>query len=224
MKNLLKRIAALMPARWQAEMKRLHFARQIRKGDFVTDEPEFKILDRFVSPGDWVVDIGANVGHYTKRFSELVGARGRVIAFEPVPATFSILSANAELFLHPNVTLINAAVSDRMDIASMTIPDLPTGLTNYYEARLSAPSGNGLSVLTLSLDRIGFDRRIAVIKIDVEGHEAFSLAGMEQLLKRDHPVLIVETGSQKVVETVEGWGYRSERMKNSPNILFKPAG
>jgi len=223
MKKLLKRIAAQLPARWQAEMKRLHFARQIRKGAFATDEPEFRLLHQLVSPGDWVVDIGANVGHYTRRFSELVGARGRVIAFEPVPATFSILSANAELFPHPNVTLINAAVSDRMELASMSMPKLPTGLTNYYEARLSTPSADGLSVLTLALDQLGFDRRISVIKIDVEGHEAFSLAGMEQLLKRDHPVLIVETASPEVVGRVEGWGYRADRIENSPNVLFKPA-
>ena len=48
-----------------------------------------------VSPRDWIVDVGANVGHYTKRLSELVGPKGRVIAFEPILETFSILSESA---------------------------------------------------------------------------------------------------------------------------------
>ncbi len=220
--SLLKKIAARLPHRWQTEMKRIHFGRQIRKNTFATDEPEYKILARLIKPGDWVVDIGANVGHYTKRFSELVGPNGRVIAFEPVPTTFSLLAANVELFAHPNVTLINAAVSDRMDLAGISIPKLPTGLTNYYEARLSPSAGSVLSVLTLALDQFCPGQRISLIKMDTEGHEAFCLSGMEKLLARDHPVLIVETNSEKVIGKLGGMGYRSERLPNSANVLFEP--
>lgn len=49
-----------------------------------------------MAPGDWALDIGANVGHYTKRMSDLAGPEGRVIAFEPVPDTFAVLCANAQ--------------------------------------------------------------------------------------------------------------------------------
>ena len=218
--SLIKKIAARLPHRWQAELKRIHFGRQIRKGIFLTHEPEYQILSRLVRPGDWVIDIGANVGHYTQRLSELVGVHGRVIAFEPVPTTFSLLAANVELFSLPNVTLINAAVSDTMDLAGISMPKLPTGLTNYYEARLSPVGGNTLSVLTLSLDQLGIDRPISLIKMDTEGHEAFCLAGMEKLLARDHPTLIVETNSDEVVAKLARSGYSSERMPGSPNVLF----
>ena len=129
---MLKRIAARLPSRWQTELKRIHFARQINRGAFVTDEPEYEVLDRYVKRGDWVIDIGANVGHYTKRFSELVGPQGRIIAFEPVPTTFSILAANVELFACSNVSLINAAVSDHVDVVGMEIPTFSAGLANYY--------------------------------------------------------------------------------------------
>src|SRR5215470_17062957 len=110
--NLLKRIAATLPAVWQNELKRVHFRNQIRHNRFVTDEPEYSILPTLISAGDWVIDVGANVGHYTKRFSELVGPTGRVIAFEPVPETFALLAANLQVLPKTNATLINAAVSD----------------------------------------------------------------------------------------------------------------
>ena len=93
MNVVLKKIAARLPLRIQQELKRLFFAYQIRANRFFTAEKEFAIVDRLVSPGDWVLDIGANIGQYTKRFSDLVGHSGRVIAFEPVPDTFELLTS-----------------------------------------------------------------------------------------------------------------------------------
>ena len=218
---LLKKLAARLPHRWQTELKLIHYRRQINKGNFVTDEPEYKILNNFISAGDWVVDIGANVGHYTKRFSELVGAHGRVIAFEPVPTTFSILSANIQLFAHPNVTLINAAASDKLDVVGMSMPKFSTGLTNYYEAHLSSTADSALSVLTMSLDSLCINRDVALVKIDAEGHEASVLDGMRKLIEESHPVLIVETGSKQLIADLTALGYVSERLHNSPNVLFR---
>lgn len=220
--SLLKRIAAQLPNRWQTELKRIYFGRQIRKGSFLTDEPEYKLLHNFICSGDWVIDIGANVGHYTKRFSELAGPNGRVIAFEPVPTTFSILSANVQLFAHTNVTLVNAAVSDKLDVVGMDIPKFSTGLINYYEAHLSSPTASELSVLTLSLDSLCINNHIALIKIDAEGHELFVLNGMQNLLEKHHPVLIVETSSKEVSENLSRLGYTQEILQHSPNIIFKP--
>lgn len=220
--QIYKQLAARLPYRWQTELRRIHYKRQINKGIFVTDEPEYAILHSFLKTGDWVIDIGANVGHYTKRFSELVGKSGRVIAFEPVPTTFSILSANTQMFAHPNVSLINAAVSDKIDVVGMSIPAFSTGLTNYYQAQLSSTSGNDLSVLTMSLDSLGINQRIALVKIDAEGHEAFVLNGMWELINTSRPVLIVETGSQDVIGKLKALGYVPEIMKGSPNVLFKP--
>ena len=220
--SILKQLVAHFPNRWQTELKRIHFGRQIRKGTFITDEPEYKILSQMINPGDWVIDIGANVGHYTKRFSELVGAPGRVIAFEPVPTTFSLLSANVELFSYSNVTLINAAVSNKLEVAGMSIPKFSTGLTNYYEAHISPKKNKELSVLTITLDSLCINQHIALIKIDTEGHESFVLSGMEQLLENYHPILIIETSSEDLVNRLSTFGYTSEKIQKSPNILFKP--
>jgi FkbM family methyltransferase len=220
---LLKQIAARLPLRWQIALKRLRYARQIRTGTFATDEPEYGLLPELVRPGDWVLDVGANVGHYTKRLSELVGPRGRVIAFEPTPTTFSLLAANVQLFAHPNVTLINAAVSDKTDLVGMAIPKFDSGLVNYYEAHLSPAEDCALSALTLSLDSLRLDRRIALVKIDAEDHESAVLDGMEKLIGQHHPVLIVETGSPNVVARLQAWGYVPEKLAGSPNYLFRPA-
>src|SRR5882672_8138422 len=151
--QVLKRIAARLPASAQHELRRLFFRRQIRRQGFFTDEKEYALLDRFLGAGDWALDIGANVGQYTMRMAELVGPSGRVIALEPVPDTFSLLAANTRLFAHANVSLLNVAASDRVALADMQIPRFASGLSNYYQARLSACKG-GLTVLTLPIDKL----------------------------------------------------------------------
>lgn len=236
----LKRLAASLPMSWQHEIKRRRFKRQIRQGAFATDEPEFELLPDLIESGDWVIDVGANVGHYTKRFSDLVGRHGRVVALEPVPATFSLLASNAQAFAHENVTLLNAAASDRTATVGMRIPRFDTGLTNFYMAHIEGAAGapseqtasgsmeaidvsaDPLEVMTFPLDSLGLEQDVALVKIDAEGHEAAVLAGMHNLLETSRPTLIVETQSEQVVADLKAIGYRHKRLDHSPNIVFQP--
>lgn len=223
---LLKRLAARLPQLWQYELKHFYYGLQISKHRFFTTEPEYALLSTLLSPGDCVIDVGANVGHYTRRFSELVGKNGRVIAFEPVPETFAVLAGNVQLFPFSNVTLINAAISDKEAFAGISTPLFKTGLKNLYMAHLihdTDEQQEGLQVMTLRLDPLNIPRRVSLVKIDVEGHEAFALQGMADLLQRDHPTLIVETDSSEVEASLSSMGYLAERLDGSPNILFRPA-
>jgi FkbM family methyltransferase len=145
---------------------------------------------------------------------------GRVIALEPVPDTFALLAANARLFAHANVSLVNAAASDRTATVRFEIPRFPHGLPNYYQARLTSNSA-GLAVLALPVDALALPVTVRLVKIDVEGHELAVLRGMRRLLERDHPILIVETGAQETVDLLNGLGYVSERLPGSSNLLCR---
>ena len=219
--KLAKRIAAMLPNGWQHEMKRVHFRRQIKNGKFYTDEPEFKLLGELVTNGDWVVDVGANIGHYTRRLSELVGINGRVIAFEPIPETFSILAENVRGIDCNNVTLINVALSSTTEVVGFDIPKSDTGLQNYYQAHVTQSEISDVRALTLRLDSLQLENRISLVKIDAEGHESSVLEGMHDLLSRDKPTLIVETSSQEIQDMLAVLGYKSEVLDGSPNILFR---
>jgi FkbM family methyltransferase len=216
--NIAKTLAARLPRAIQHELKRVYYRRQIRHGRFVSDEPEFDRLHNFVGPGDWVIDVGANVGWYTKRLSDLVGDEGRVLAIEPVPETFQLLAANAALFRHANVTLLNLAASDRLGLVSMRLPTFETGAPNYFQAAITATGGKH-RVLALPLDSIGIDHRVAFVKIDAEGHDPQVLMGMLDLIRRDHPTLIVES-ARDVSARLVYLGYRAEHLPGSTNVLF----
>jgi len=223
MKGKLKRLASQLPPSWQQELKRHYFSRQIRTNSFQSGEPEYDLLPSTVSAGDWVLDIGANVGHYTMRLSELVGANGRVISFEPVPETFELLARHAAMAPCNNISLINAAASASVGLSGMTVPKSEaTKLSNYYRARLSADrQESDFQVLCLPVDSLGLLHGISLVKIDAEGHELSVLHGMKMLLERDHPMLIVEGNNPKVVAVLEKHGYSSEKLQGSCNRLFR---
>jgi FkbM family methyltransferase len=209
-----------MPATWQLELKRRRYRRQIARGAFISGEPEDALLDSILGEGDWAIDVGANIGHYTKRMSDLVGGHGRVIAFEPVVDTFSLLAANVQLYQHQNVTLVNAAASQRTGVTGISIPRFENGLLNYYEASVGTGSG-GLQVMSLSIDSLCLPHPVRVVKIDAEGHELQVLLGMTQLLARDKPVLIVEANCREVDAFLESLNYAVESLPNSPNHIYR---
>jgi FkbM family methyltransferase len=200
----------------------LRYRYQIRRNSFTTGEPEFSILHRLVSPGDFVFDIGANVGHYTKALSELVGPHGRVVAVEPVPTTFSLLAANIDHFDYKNVTLLNVALSNRFDQVGMHVPMGFSRIKNYYRAQITDEAPD-VRVLALRLDSLGINRSVRLVKIDAEGHDRAVLEGARDLIERDSPIIIVETDSnvaEEVFELLSALGYTGKKFADSPNTIF----
>jgi FkbM family methyltransferase len=129
---------------------------------------------------DVVWDVGANVGHYTKSFSERVGTQGRVVAFEPSTVNFPRL-LQATQFL-ANVTLINCGLGkydDRMYF-EQGVDEL--GATSRVSG--SAATGTLVDIRSgKSLVTAGDAPTPNALKIDVEGHEYEVLLGLGDVLQ-----------------------------------------
>jgi FkbM family methyltransferase len=160
-----------------------------------------------------VIDVGANVGHYTLRLAELVGPEGRVIAIEPIPRTFALLAANCAHL--PNVSLLNVAILEgTAPRAWMRVPQ-----QNYYRAHV-AEAGD-VPVLGLTLDTLPWrDHHISLIKIDAEGCDAAVLNGAMQIIHEQRPTLIVESLTCRVEGSLKELGYCPRRLERSPNRIF----
>mgnify|MGYP001163169204 CR=1 FL=1 len=221
----LRATVAALPDGLQQRARSFWNACQIRLGRFASPEPEFALLERWVGEGDWALDVGANIGHYTLRLSKLVGSAGRVIALEPVPETFAILADNCRTARCRNVTLINAAASGRTAVVTMSIPNYEDGLKNFYQARIEqgAAAREGLAVLAIPVDSLDLPARLALVKIDAEGHERFVLEGLRRTLERSRPVIIMENSDGQAVELLASLDYRMTSFERSPNVVGIPA-
>jgi FkbM family methyltransferase len=131
-------------------------------------------------PGACVWDVGANIGYYTKLFSERVGSSGRVYAFEPLPATVAKLTAAVGVLA--NVSILPVALSDRIGSAAID----PGNEDQLATARIEEGGAVPTELQTGdNMTSIGAAGLPAMVKIDVEGHEFEVLRGMGQVLRAD---------------------------------------
>jgi len=163
--------------------------------------PEKLAFLALVKRADVVMDIGANHGYFTLLFSDVVGARGRVLAFEPVPPTFRELERFVEgNRLYRNIILNDIACTDRTGEVMLYLPDSDSGQASL-SSRHDQGSWAGVTEVTEHRARatciddfladVG-EVRIDFAKIDVEGAELMVLRGAEQTLRRAKPLLFLE--------------------------------
>src|SRR5205085_1712242 len=63
-------------------------------------------------PGDFAIDVGANIGYDTLLMSSAVGPDGLVLAFEPEPCNLALLLKNVARAPYPNIVVQSLALSD----------------------------------------------------------------------------------------------------------------
>ena len=171
-----------------------------------TFEPvERALLPDVIRPGMTVLDIGANAGIYTLLASRLVGATGRVIAFERSARERSRLDSHLALNRIANVRVEPFAVGNvDGDTEFYVAANFEAGFNSRIEApgipmtRVRVPIRRLDSyAATARLDRVDF------VKLDVEGGERDALAGGERLLRHARPTILCEIEPSRI----EPWGY-----------------
>ncbi len=153
-----------------------------------------------VCRGDFVLEGGANIGVWTTLFGALVGRAGRVLAFEPVPATFDRLSNRLQgRSTRERITVVRAALSDADGEIAIIVPgddSAQASLRRQSEGSwrktdairsFACPSWRGDDYL--ARENLGVPD---FIKLDVEGSELPALRGFERVLEAGQPLLHLE--------------------------------
>ena len=187
----------------------------------------------FVRRGDIALDVGANVGAHTLFLSHLVGKRGRVLAFEPIPANVDRLKETVRRRArHANIAIEPVAVGNSPmagGMATLRIPgddltqaSLATQTTGSWEGK---PSLREVAVPLISLDTskdVQSLPHIELVKIDVEGGELDVLRGAARTLFRHLPLIYCEAydrwqasfgyGPADLLELARTLGYPAARV------------
>lgn len=151
-------------------------------------EPQIMLLcEKYVRPESTVVDIGANMGTFAVRLSQLVGEKGRVFSFEPQRIIFQQLCANLFLNNIRNVYAFPAAIGEKEKEVILTPIDYNLGAPG--EVRIHGTEGE--HVQCVSLDSFGLGN-VSLIKIDVERYEPFVFDGARHTIENNRPIILFE--------------------------------
>lgn len=204
----------LLP-RWKGCWKPIYV---FRERFFEVADPELAYVQRRLRPGDVFVDAGAYHGWYTLLASRAVGLRGRVIAFEPNPDAFKILTRNLALNGCGNVSALDVALAGvDVSVSLFTTPDdgvaSSLGKVQGWEREVRV-SARRLDAVLKEMDI----QHVTLLKIDVEGAESDLLNGAAATLTTSRPAVIFEVNPAAARNTgvpehaawdlLAGMGYR----------------
>lgn len=163
------------------------------------DHWEYRLLQRWLEPGDQFLDLGANVGYYAFAALPAVGPAGLVVGVDAAPFVVEKLRLSARLLGAANLQPVQAAITDRDGEVSFHV--CPTGFVTTEQSIRPPDSLLARSVritvpaLTLrSLQAAAaLDARLSAVKIDIEGAEAAALrAAPPEWFAADGPLWIIE--------------------------------
>lgn len=168
-------------------------ARQMEAGTYEAPLPLLMMATLLRTPGAFV-DVGANTGLYAV-LAAVVAWDRQVIAFEPHPGIAGKLQENLALNgVEGRVRVHGVALSDKAGQLQLYLPDQAHGLveTSASLEQDFQPTASSIEVEVRRLDDIGIDVPVAVIKVDIEGHEHAFLQGAQGLIARDRPIVFAE--------------------------------
>lgn len=154
----------------------------------IREPTEVKLFIEEVKSDMNIVDVGANLGYYVLLEGELT--KGKIYGIEPNPKSIEYLKKSIKLNGYKNITLFNQGVNDSKKI-------LPFYISKKWNwSRFDNPGEDIVetkNILTDSLDNMFGDKKIDLIRMDVEGYELNILRGIKNIMKHNpHLILFLE--------------------------------
>jgi FkbM family methyltransferase len=190
----------------------------------IYDTETFVELKKHLKPSDIVYDLGANEGYYSIVASKIIGEKGTVYAFEPMPENISLLENHIKINSLKNIVVVPKAVSNKLDDLVFTNTNDRAGNTYINSSPKFNESDVRFSVKATTLDHFCFvekNKLPSLIKIDVEGAEYDVLCGAEKVIKESKPIIIVATHDfhvkgvkDKCINLLVSYGYKYHKLNN----------
>ena len=182
-------------------------------------------LPQLLRRGDIAIDIGANLGYYTRPMADIVGAEGRVYAVEPVPVIFSVLERNVRG--RGNVSLMNYALGEEdttIEMANDSVAEagyFGTGRNFVSEGKLSKQAIRFTAQMRRGSELFGALERVDFIKCDIEGYERVVIPELRPIIERHHPTVLIETDGQtreQIIEIFSAMGYKAYMLMDGREV------
>ena len=159
-------------------------------------------VKKLIKPEYTVVDIGANLGYFSRNFARLA-SKGKVISIEPVPQFFEVLDGFMKRY--PNSVRYNVALGMEEGTITMVLPKtngmIRTGLPHIAESEDEQKQHDTKDVkIVKGSELLSNLERIDYIKCDIEGYELNVFKEIRPLLDRNKPIVQIEISPKNLDE------------------------
>lgn len=176
-------------------------------------DTDVQVLENLLSDGDTFIDVGANHGSFAIIASHLVGPDGHVVAVEPQPRLSALVRQSLEEGVS-SYEVHQVVLEDDFGKASLYIPTETSGSAGVYEEHSATRDHCKIDVSQQAFDEIVDWEQCPgrlVLKLDVEGSEIPFLEGAKEMIRKRHPVLILEVNPG----TLKASGHTGEELKDA---------
>lgn len=189
-----------------------------------------RLLPQLVRRGDVCIDIGANLGYYSRPLSRLASDEGHVYAVEPVPVIGRVLRRN--LRRCKNVDIFHCALgAENRRITMSNDSALTDGYFGTGRNRVDDSAVHAAGAATFEAEmRRGSElfaglERVDFVKCDIEGYELCVMRELRPLLERHLPTVLIETGGEnrpQIVALFTELGYRGLTLEGGRLVPLTP--
>lgn len=198
-----------------------------------TWEPlETEVVCRLLRVYNTFLDLGANIGWYTKVAQQIMPRYSQIYAFEPEPGNFALLKANTRRARwqrsSPATTLVQAAISDHVGTTEIHL-----STSNQGDHRIYASEKGRRSVVVpvTTIDDYFMNQRLPplLLKSDTQGSEPRILRGSKRALSANlaTSAIIIEFwphGMEASGENVEAFIIELAKLPHRPLLIDNEMG
>ena len=175
-------------------------------------EEEVALYNKVIKSGDFVVEVGGNIGSMMVPLSRIVGPEGALMTFEPERTAFYALAGNVAINNLRNVFCFQQAIGNTL--GELKVPEIDLERTENFgglELDKDYSTCPHYPVVINTIDNLNL-QKLDLLKVDVEGMEIDVLKGAEKTIDALSPMLIIEDDrkekSEALREFIKNKGYK----------------
>lgn len=162
------------------------------------------LIQKFLKPGDFYVDVGANVGIHALAAGRAMQGQGKIIAFEPFESTKRMLEKSLSMNGFSGISEVHQAAVSNVSGCQNLFLGAGSGLHSLFPQ--DTPRNDAqvkVEVPVVRLDEvIPVGQKIDLLKIDAEGAELDVIQGGALLIAGNQDMaMIVEFGPSHLCRT-----------------------
>jgi FkbM family methyltransferase len=203
------------------------------KRNKIFEEEVVLLAKKYIKPNSIVLDVGSNFGQMAILFSEAVGEKGKVYAFEADDFIFEILKKNIEAnnLLKRIIPVFGAVHKSSGERLFFPIQDFKR-FSTYGSYGIDYNGREGREVISLTIDDLNIQEKVSFMKVDIQGGDLYAMEGAIRTIHRNRMPILFEYeyqfedefnyNFQQYVDFVGSINYEFHKVINGHNYLILP--